>query len=246
MQLSRSIREHLRRAIFADAGFTVVETIVTVALALVVLVPVSFVLTDMQQASTGTIQRADAVQLAEVGLRSMDQQLRGAYQVEFPTSSSGCSSPWCSSIASGVQTANVVDVLTRVKGTDYEIRYDCTVASKTITTDRACWQYKCSASASTGSGSSCTSTTSGVTKGLVIDQLTNGTNASPVFSFCYQNLTTTGNACASGATRPSSATVTIDVPAAGTLSTSHQNGDPTTVQLTDNVYMTNLDLNLDQ
>ncbi len=39
--------------------------------------------------------------------------------------------------------------------------------------------------------------------------------------------------------------MTLDVPAAGTLSTHTQNGDPTTVQLTDTVYMQNLDSNYD-
>jgi len=229
----------------ADAGFTLIESVIALGLALLVLWPVSTVLLDTQQASTGTIQRADAIQTAEVGLRAMDQQLRNAYQVEFPTSSSGCSSPWCSSITSGVQSANVVDVLTRVVSsgtvTDSEIRFDCTVSG---TIDRACWEYKCAAAYNTASSSTCT-TANDTSKNRVIDEVSNATTTSPVFSFCYPNTATTGNACANGATRPSSVTVTLDVLAAGTLSTATQNGDHTTVQLTDTVYMQNLDSNYD-
>ncbi len=254
MQLLRPIRA-VCRAPLADAGFTLVETILAAALALLVLWPVSTVLINTQQASTGTIQRADAIQAAQAGLRTMDQQLRNAYEVEFPTSSTGCSSPWCSSISSGVQSSNVVDVLTRTvstsdASTDYEIRFDCTVASTTITSDRACWEYKCSATYATGSGSNCTPASSGyISKSLVIDQLTNATSstAGAVFSFCYPTSGTTG-LCATppaGASRPSSATVTIDVPAAGTLAVNTQHGDPTTVQLTDTVYMQNLDSQYD-
>ncbi len=66
-----------------------------------------------------------------------------------------------------------------------------------------------------------------------------------MFSLCYANAATTGNACANGASRPSAVSVTLDVPAAGTLSTHTQNGDPTTVQLTDTVYMQNLYSNYD-
>ena len=53
---------------------------------------------------------------------------------------------------------------------------------------------------------------------------------------------TTGSACANGATRPTSATVSVEVPASGTLSTSAAGGDRSTVELTDGLYMTNLDL----
>jgi len=245
MQLLRPIRA-VCRAPLADAGFTLIETIVAAALALLVLWPVSNVLLNTQQASTGTIQRADAIQAAQVGLRSMDQQLRNAYEVEFPTSTNNTATANSGSITctktNGVQPCNVVDVLTRSvstsdTATDYEIRFDCT--------NGTCLQYKCPAAYNTGSSSSCTSSTSGVKTTLIESQISNGTNTSPVFSLCYANTATTGGPCANGALRPSSATVTLDVPAAGTLSTHTQNGDPTTVQLTDTIYMQNLDSNYD-
>jgi Tfp pilus assembly protein PilX len=243
MLVSRPFRALSRAPLAADAGFTLVETILAAALAALVIWPVATVLTNTQQASTGTIQRADAIQAAETGLRSMDQQLRNAYEIEFPTSTN---SSGCSSISNGVQTCNVVDVLTRSvnssdRATDSEIRFDCTVASGSY---RSCMEYKCAAAYNTPSTSSCTSSNA-TSKSLVIDEVSNGTSTSPVFSFCYANTATTGNACATGATRPSSATVTIDVPAAGTLSTHTQNGDPSTIQLTDTIYMQNLDSNYD-
>lgn len=242
-------RERLRRALRADGGFTLIEMVVAAGLALVVLWPISTVLLDTQQASTGTIQRADAIQAAEAGLHSMDQQLRNAYEIEFPTTTN---SSGCSSMSSGVQTCNIVDVLTRTVSTsgaptDSEVRFDCGTQS-------ACWEYECPASHSTAANSSCTSSNYS-SKNLVITQLTNGgSTSSPVFSFCYPpsggtgpsgatgTSAANGSACVqNGDTRPSSVTVTIDVPAAGTLSTHTQNGDPTTVQLTDTVYMQNLD-----
>jgi len=45
-----------------------------------------------------------------------------------------------------------------------------------------------------------------------------------------------GSSCAPGASRPTSGTVTIEVPAAGTLSAA-SNGDPATVVLTDGIFM---------
>jgi hypothetical protein len=74
---------------------------------------------------------------------------------------------------------------------------------------------------------------------MVIDDVINGTTAAPVFSLCYQSSSTTGSSCAPGAARPTSGTVTVDVPAAGTLSTA-SNGDPATVLLSDGIFMPNL------
>jgi hypothetical protein len=143
-----------------------------------------------------------------------------------------------------MQPCNVIDVLVRLSssgfsGTDFEVRYDCSVASTTIVGDNACWRYLCSASATTGSGSTCTgSSGTRLSSRLAIDDLVNGTSASPVFSLCYPSAS--GSACATGAARATSATVTIQVPSTGTLATSH-GGDPATVTLTDGVYFPNLD-----
>jgi type II secretory pathway pseudopilin PulG len=232
-----------RRAVIGllapDAGFTVIELLVATLLALLVLGTTATLFVTGQVDAGSAIARADAVAIANTGLREMDQDMRQAYQVEYPTSTSyataGCTAP----SSAGIQLCNQLDVLARAgSGTDYEVRYDCAVASTTITGDQSCWRYQCSASASTGSGSSCLATSGGVAK-MLIDDVVNGTSASQVFALCYASSATTGSACAPGATRPSSGTVTIKVPAAGTLSKA-SNGDPATVLLQDGLSMPNL------
>jgi prepilin-type N-terminal cleavage/methylation domain-containing protein len=224
-------------------GFTLIEMLIAASMALIVLTATLAVLLDGTTDSTSAITRAQSIQTAEAGIRQMDQELDQAYAVESPTSTSNTGCP----ATSGVQGCSIADVLVRLtstgqSGTDFELRYDCTVASTTITADRACWRYLCSASASTATGSSCTATSGTLlSKRVVIDDLTNGTSANPVFSFCYPNSATTGSSCASGATRPTSATVTVEVPSAGTLPSAAA-GDPSTVMLTGGVYMPNLDL----
>jgi len=229
-----------------QSGFSLIEMLVTSAMALAVLTPTAALVVSAQRDSASIVTKAETVQLAQTGLREMVQQLDQAYEVSYPTSTN---SGGCGTETAGVQACNIVDVLVRLtstgqSGTDFEVRYDCTVASTTVTGDRACWRYMCSATASTGTGtgSSCLSTsTTLLTKKLVIDDLVNGTTANSVFSFCYPNAGTTGSACTNGATRPTSATVTIEVPASSTLSTA-AGGDRSTVELTDGLYMTNLDL----
>jgi len=223
----------------AQSGFTLVEALVASSLAMLLLGATAGVLVSGQVDANSVISTADAVQMANNGLRQMDQDLRQAYEVEYPTSTSH-STAGCTAVTSGAQSCNQLDVLIRWgSNTDYEIRYDCAVASTTITTDQSCWRYQCAASASTPSNSSCLATTSGVVKRLVIDDLINGTTSSQVFSLCYASGLTTGAACVNGATRPTSGTVTIKVPAAGALSKA-SNGDPATVLLSDGIFMPNL------
>jgi Tfp pilus assembly protein PilV len=223
-----------------EAGFTLVEMLIATVLALLMLGTTATLFITTQVDATSAIVRADGVQIANAGLREMDQDLRQAYQVEYPTSTLYATAG-CTSVSSGgIQLCNQLDVLARTgSGTDYEVRYDCAVPSTTVTGDQSCWRYQCSASASTGSGSSCLATTGGVAAKIVIDDVINGTTSSQVFSLCYASSATTGSACASGAARPSSGTVTIKVPAAGTLSKA-SNGDPATVVLQDGILMPNL------
>jgi hypothetical protein len=193
-----------------------------------------------QKDATSAIAKADSIQTAQAGLHQMDQVLRQAYAVEFPTSTddAGCLE------TAGAQPCNQVDVLARLAGSDYAVGVNCSVASASITGDQACWQYECSASATTAAGTTCNASGPNlISSKLVIDDVTNGTTSSPVFSFCYASTSTVNTSrCATGASRPTSATVTIDTPAAGTLSRT-SGGDPSTVVLTDNVYMPNLDFN---
>jgi Tfp pilus assembly protein PilW len=233
--VARRIRTRLAR----EAGYTLIELLIATTIALLVLVPITALFVDTQQDSTRVITKADAIQSNESGLQAMDHSLRQAYAVEFPTTSSnsGCTG------TTGTQYCNQADVLVHTSGSDYELGYICTVASTTITGDRACWLYKCLATNEAPASSTCTASSGSqlVSSQLVIDDITNGTSSNPVFAFCYPNSATTGSACATGASRPTSVAVTIDTPASGTLK-STQDGDPATIALTDDVYMTNLDI----
>ena len=220
-----------------------VELLVAMSAGLALMAPLTGLIVAVQDGATGSTSRADSIVVASGGLREMDQELRQAYAVEFPTSTVNAG---CPESSGGVQPCNVADVLERLafsgfSGADFEVRYDCSVASATIAGDRACWRYLCSASAATGSGAACTASSSTLLSSrLVIDDLVNGTSADPVFSFCYPS--SSGSACATGAARPTSATVTIKTPATGVLPT-RSGGDPSTITLTDGLYFANLDFN---
>jgi hypothetical protein len=235
-------RRRARGALADQSGVMLVEVLIATALALTLLVPTLALIVQSQRISVGAVNHAQAVQLAQVGLRGMVQELDQAYQVEFPTSTANTG---CTESAGGVQPCNVADVLVRLSssgfsGSDFELRYDCSVASTTISGHSACWRYLCSATAATAPGSTCTAASGTLlSQRLVIDYLINGTVADPVFSFCYPG--TTAGVCATGAARPTSATVTIKTPAAGTQPTT-VGGDQSTVILSGGLYMPNLDL----
>jgi prepilin-type N-terminal cleavage/methylation domain-containing protein len=225
-------------------GFTIIEVLIASMLALVILGATLNLFDQSAANESSVITKSDTVQVVTAETNSMAQDLRQAYEINYPvstTTTNGCTP------TAGVQPCNIIDVLSRlpVSGggySDYEIHYDCTISSTTISADRACWRYLCSANAATTSTSSCTpSSSTYLSEQEEIDDVSNGTTAAPVFSFCYPT-TTTGSACGSGAARPTSVTITIDTPAAGTL-TSSQKGDPATIKLTDGVYMANLDYN---
>jgi hypothetical protein len=228
-----------------ESGFTLVELLVAAALSIVVLAATLTLFETLQRNSAGVLTRAATVQAAQAGLREMDSELRQAYQIEFPTSSvtsivpaTGSGNSTTCTASAGVEPCNVVDVLVRLSGTDYEMRFDCTIASPTIPADRSCWRYICSASASTSTNQACASGQSNfIRRNLLIDDITNATSTAPVFSFCYPG---TSTQCAAGGTRPTSASVTIDTPAAGTLASTNTGADASTVQMTDDVFMPNL------
>jgi prepilin-type N-terminal cleavage/methylation domain-containing protein len=229
----RAKRHRFAALLAPDAGFTLVEVLVATLVAVLLLGGTASVFITGQVDATSAIARADAVAIANTGLREMDQDLRQAYQVEYPTSTlynspagQGCAAP-----SAGIQSCNQLDVLARTGSqTDYEVRYDCYVTSATNPPDKSCVRYQCAASAATGSGSTCTSINATSTR-VVIDNLVNYVNTpnTPVFSLSYQ----------SSATRPSSGMVTIKVPAAATLSKA-SHGDPATVVLQDGIFMPNL------
>jgi Tfp pilus assembly protein PilW len=222
----------------------VVELLIASMMALLVLGATIALFVSSQRGYTSLITKAGVVQGVNTSLNQMTEDLRQAYQVEYPVSTT--TSPCAETTSTGVQTCNVIDVLAHLtssgySGTDFEIRYDCSVASTTITGDQSCWRYLCSASAATGSGSTCTSTSGSrlLASRLVIDDLTNGTTSDPVFSLCYPNTATTGASCASGAARPTSGTVTIKTPVNGTTSAA-AGGDQATMILSSGIFMPDL------
>jgi prepilin-type N-terminal cleavage/methylation domain-containing protein len=218
-----------------EGGFTLIEVLISMSLALVILTATFALFITSQKDEQGLFSRADAVQTVNAGLREMDQDLRQAYQINFPlaaTTTNGCVA------SSGTQPCNIIDVLSRLSGTDYEIRYDCTVASTTVSGDTACWRYLCSATATTPTSSSCLASSGTlISRREVIDDVSNP-STTPVFSLCYTATAATGAACAAGGT-VTSADVTIDSPAAGTLSTS-AGGDRSTIILSDGIFMPDL------
>ena len=224
-----------------------IETLISLSIAVVLLVPTVALITAAQNNVAGDSLRADTIQSATGGMRQMDQELRQAYEIEYPTSTNN-SSPSCpegtTGSAAGVQTCNVLDVLARLTspgytGSDFEVRYDCSLASTTIPGDHACWRYLCSASASTSATSTCTaSSTLLLSSKLVIDDLVNGTASDPVFSLCYPAVSTT-SACTTGSTRPTSGSVTLKLPSTGTQAT-NRGGDPSVIYLGDGLYFPDL------
>jgi hypothetical protein len=228
-----------------EAGYSLIELLIASLTALLVLGALVALFVITQKDSTGVISRDESIQTADAGLREVGQMLRQAYEVEFPTNTftTEQSGETACTETAGVQPCNQVDVLVRLSGTDYEIGVNCAKPSTTVVGDQACWMYRCPASATTTSGTVCTSTTA-TSSNLLIDDLTNGTATNQVFSFCYPNTTGVSTSpCAAGSTRPTSATVTIDTPVTGTLSAAAGGDQSSMVVLTDDVYMGNLDFN---
>jgi Tfp pilus assembly protein PilW len=238
----RSARKHHHiNRLHGEGGYTLMEMLVASTIAIVVLGAVVALFVSTQKDAAGVITRAGSIGAAQVGLQTMDKALGAAYAVEYPTAAddAGCLP------TAGVQPCNLVDVLARITGTDYLLGFNCSIASATVTTDRSCWEYQCSAAATTPAGTTCTASSgiSLLSSRLLIDDVINGTSTSPVFSFCYPNTTAVNTSpCATGTALPTSATVTIDTPSSGTLPTSEQT-DPSTIVLSGDVYMANLDFN---
>ena len=78
---ARSVRALLRRR-GCERGFTLIETLVSLSIAIVLLVPTVALITTAQNQTAGDALRADTIQFASVGLREMGQELRQAYEIE--------------------------------------------------------------------------------------------------------------------------------------------------------------------
>lgn len=193
---------------------TLIETLVATAM-FVLVVSATLALFDLSQKTANShLARSEATAAAATGLQQMDHELRGAYEVLGPTLGSAPT-------AATTATSNYLDVYVRNNTGHYRVLYDCTIASPTLAGARACTRYI----GLTGAAD----TVPGGTKGAaIVDHLLNGTSGEPVFTLTYP----------AGATRPDYASVVIKVPAKSERAV----GDPSTIELTDGVYMSALNL----
>jgi prepilin-type N-terminal cleavage/methylation domain-containing protein len=196
-----------------ESGFTLIETLVASVMFVIVLTATLALLTLSQRTANSHLSRSDAIAETTAGLQNMDHELRGAYEVVGPTITAGT--------VSSTKTSNYLDVYVRNNTGTYRVLYDCTLTSPTLTGTRACERFK----GLTGAAD----TIPGGTKGApVVDHLSNGTVGAPVFTLTYP----------ANETRPDYAVVTVRVPAKGEDAT----GDKSEIELTDGVYMPNLNL----
>lgn len=180
-----------------QAGFTLTELLVAMALMVVVMLAVLALLDTSSHAIATEQERPHAVLEAQTGLLGMTRELRETYQVVGPLS------PTTSS--------NYVDALVRVTraGAVQAIRvlYRCDVADPANSAYRRCVRYESSATATQTAGTPPT----GVAGTVVVARLANGTAGDPVFSLSYPATNPGG----SFASRPSVGAAVVKVPLKG-------------------------------
>jgi type II secretory pathway pseudopilin PulG len=196
-----------------QGGFSLIETLVATSMFLVIMLATLSLFDTSQKTASSDLARSAAVRDASASLQAMDHELRGAYEVVGPLITAKASL--------STATSNYLDVYVRNNTGHYRVLYDCTIASPTLAGARACTRYI----GLTGAAD----TVPGGTKGAaIVDHLLNGTSGEPVFTLTYP----------AGATRPDYASVVIKVPAKSERAV----GDPSTIELTDGVYMSALNL----
>lgn len=106
-----------------DAGFSLIELLVTITMLVVLLGAASTVLVGVQRQSPNDVERTRMVGAAEAGLARMDRELRGGY------APSGAPLPTTS--------GNVMDLIVGSQ----RVRYDCTVSSAAYPGYQQCVRY---------------------------------------------------------------------------------------------------------
>lgn len=192
-----SATARLRARLGEQAGFSLPELLVALAL-MVVVMGAALALLDTNSRAIATEQeRPLAVVEAQTGLRSMTRELRQTYQVLGPLSPA--------------LTSNYIDVLERVTraGAVQEIRvlFRCDISDPANAAYRRCLRYESTPASPQAAGS----LPDGVTGTVVVGRLTNGTMSNPTFSLSYP-ATTPGGAFAQ---RPSVGVVAVKVPLKG-------------------------------
>ena len=155
------LRQIPRRLRAGESGFTLIELMMAVALLSVVLGAVLSLSHTGSRVAERDLVRAAAIEEIQTGIARMDRELRTAVEVVTPT---------------GASPANSVDFVANVTQPGggralRRVRYACDSPSPTIPSLQACYRYE-GAMGGTPAGNG----------QLVIDQLTNGTAANPVFT----------------------------------------------------------------
>src|SRR5687767_10593147 len=116
-----------------QAGFTLIELMMAVALLSVVLGAVLSLSHTGSRVAERDLGRANAIEEVQTGIARMDRELRTAVQVITPASTT---------------PSNSVDFIARVSTTGggnrtlRRVRYACDAPSPTIPTLRACYRYE--------------------------------------------------------------------------------------------------------
>jgi type II secretory pathway pseudopilin PulG len=133
-----------------EAGFTLVELLITFVLMVVILVAISGVLVSAQRQAPNDVLRAQVIGQAQAGIAQMDRDLRAGW------------APTGSSLPTSATNVMDLDVPSSTYGT-IRVKYDCTVASVAYPGKHECVRYW-----------SATTTSSPTTNAqLVIDDLSN-------------------------------------------------------------------------
>ena len=208
----------------SEAGFTLVEMLVTIMVLGLVLTAVLSLLDSGGKTAYNDQERNTSLDEQTIAIHRMVLELRQAYAINGPALPSAGAS-----ISSNYLDADIV-----IGGTPYRVIYDC---SNTVlaTGKQQCVRYQ--SAAPSGAVSYTGNPPSGATSTVIIPRLDNGTGGvtgaggDPVFT----NVSDPSGA--GGGTRPTYAQVTVKTPGAG----ERLQGYTHDVTLNDAIYMRNLD-----
>jgi type II secretory pathway pseudopilin PulG len=201
-----------------EGGFTIVETLVALAMFVVVL---GGVLTALEFSGNGVnkeSERDNALSEVTVGVSRMLNDLRSAYKVNAPIGSS---------------TSSYIDVDVHIPGSsaDKRIFYNCAY-SEPGTAYKECVRYL--SSTVSGAGFTAGTAPSGVTPQVIVPRVMNETSSDPSDPVFKGLATPTGSG-----SQPTFGEVTIHTPGKGGYSAKSYGNQ---VVISDSFYLRNLDI----
>lgn len=207
-----------------QSGFTLIEVLVVILLLAVVMVPTmnAFVFEGNQTPVDTAYAKAISVQTAS--LQRMMEEVRQAYAIE------GTNGDPSSGVGSYIDFLIMVYNPTTGADNPWEVKYDCSQASSTVTGELACVRFACQASAYDGTCSLPTTypfSSSSASGGVVIDNVLN--SGGNVFTFRDRN----GNA-ATGAQDLWTVEARVQVPANGSQKFAPRHPGPSHAMTLDN------------